>query len=259
MKITKVKINGFRNFKSSVINFNDRTLIIGGNDVGKTNLLHALRIMLDKSLSERDIEPEETDFFIDPSGAQADSFTIQIYFSEIVEDAVLSSLKGNVNDAGECVISFYAERGSLDYKLYIGSADEQSEEIASRYYLKQLNLRYMKSSRDLQKFIQSEKKKLLKQSQEMLDDASVAKDSMDMLVISDKLDEVNQKVAELNYVKDATTIINQEIKKLSHSYGDYDVHLDTGAIKVNQFIENLQLGASSSGSKMLLGGDGRNK
>jgi len=258
LKIAKVKINGFRNFKSSVINFNDRTLIIGGNDVGKTNLLHALRIILDKSLSERDIEPEETDFFIDPSGAQADSFTIQIYFSDIVEDAVLSSLKGNVNDAGECVISFYAERKSLDYKLYIGSADEQSEEIASRYYLKQLNLRYMKSSRDLQKFIQSEKKKLLKQSQEMLDDASVAKDNTDMLVISEKLDEVNKKVAELNYVKDATTIINQEIKKLSHSYGDYDVHLDTGAIKVNQFIENLQLGASSSGSKMLLGGDGRN-
>jgi putative ATP-dependent endonuclease of OLD family len=258
LKIAKVIINGFRNFHSSVINFNDRTLVIGGNDVGKTNLLHALRIILDKSLSERDIEPEETDFFIHPDGKQAESFTIKIHFAEIIEDAVLSSLKGNVSDDGECVISFSAGRESLDYQLFIGSSDAQLETVSSRFYLKQLNLRYVKSSRDLQKFIQSEKKKLLKQSQGMLDEASNTQDSLDMLSISTKLDEVNQQVAKLNYVKDATNVINEEIKKLSYTYGDYDVHLDTGAIKVNQFIENLQLGASSSGSKMLLGGDGRN-
>jgi putative ATP-dependent endonuclease of OLD family len=58
LKIAKVKIDGFRNFHNATINFNDRTLIIGGNDVDNTNLLHALRIILDKSLSERDIEPD---------------------------------------------------------------------------------------------------------------------------------------------------------------------------------------------------------
>ena len=64
MKIDNVKLVGFRNFKDISVRFNDRTLIIGSNDVGKTNLLYALRLLLDKSLSDRDIEPVLTDFYI---------------------------------------------------------------------------------------------------------------------------------------------------------------------------------------------------
>lgn len=52
MKIEQVKLKGFRNYKDATINFNNNTLIIGENDVGKTNLIYALRLMLDRSLSE---------------------------------------------------------------------------------------------------------------------------------------------------------------------------------------------------------------
>ena len=72
MIINKVKIEGFRNFERTEINFNDKTLIIGSNDVGKTNLIYALRLLLDKSLSERDIEPELTDFHIAENGEQSE-------------------------------------------------------------------------------------------------------------------------------------------------------------------------------------------
>ena len=258
MIIEKVKIKGFRNFKNATVKFNDKTLIIGGNDVGKTNLLHGIRLLLDKSLSERDIEPELTDFFIDDAGGQEESFVIKIYFSNIKEDAVLSILKGHVSDDGGCVISLVAEKNTLDYQLYIGSSDDDLETINSRFYLKQLNLRYVKSRRDLQKFIQIEKKKLLRQSQENLEEVCVERDKAEMVDISLKLNEVNEKVANLNYVKDATSVVNNELKKLSRAYDNYGVHLGTGAIKVDQFIESLELGASTSGSKLMLGGDGRN-
>ncbi len=258
MNIEKVKIKGFRNFRDATVQFNDKTLIIGGNDVGKTNLLHSIRLLLDKSLSDSDIEPELTDFFIHSDGSQVDSFTIQIYFSDIKEDAVLSILKGYVSDEGKSVISLIADKSTLDYQLSIGCADDELEAIPSRFYLKRLNLRYVKSSRDLQKFIKIEKKKLLKQSQDSLEEADLAHDQAEMANISSKLNEVNEKVAELNYVKDATSAVNDELKKLSHTYGDYSVHLDTGAIKVNQFIENLELAASTAGSRLMLGGDGRN-
>ncbi len=258
MKIKKVKINGFRNFQDATVQFNDKTLIIGGNDVGKTNLLYGIRLLLDKSLSDRDIEPELTDFFIKNDGTQAESYSIQIYFSDIKEDAVLSALKGHVSDEGESVISITADRNTLSYQLNIGCTDDELEVIQSRFYLRQLNLRYVKSRRDLQKFIQIEKKQLLKQSQEMLDVAEYDEDQVELAVISSKLNEINEKIAELHYVKDATSVVNEELQKLSHSYGEYSIHLDTGAIKVNQFIENLELAASTAGSKLMLGGDGRN-
>ena len=84
MKVKKVRLIGFRNFKDASVSLNDRTLMIGSNDIGKTNLLYALRLLLDKSLSDRDIEPQITDFHINNDGEQSDSFTIKIYFSTIV-------------------------------------------------------------------------------------------------------------------------------------------------------------------------------
>ena len=51
MRIEKIHIKGFRNFEDEEIFFQPKTLIIGANDVGKTNLLYALRILFDKSIS----------------------------------------------------------------------------------------------------------------------------------------------------------------------------------------------------------------
>lgn len=258
MKIEKIELEGFRNFNKATVRFADKTLIIGGNDVGKTNLLYGIRLLLDKSLSDRDIEPQTTDFFIGNDGVQAESFSIKIYFSDVNEDAVLSVLKGHVSDEGKTVIAFIAEREKLEYQICIGCSDDELENISARFYLKQLNLRYVRSRRDLQKFIQIEKRKLLKQSQERLTEESLTDDQTEMGIISTKLSEVNEKIASLNYVKDATTVVNEELKKLSYLNESYSVYLDTGAIKVNQFIENLELGASISGSKLMIGGDGRN-
>lgn len=58
MYINSVYLKGFRNYSDSFIKFNHSTLIIGSNDVGKTNLLYSLRILLDKSFSDLDIEPK---------------------------------------------------------------------------------------------------------------------------------------------------------------------------------------------------------
>ncbi|KAB1952102.1 AAA family ATPase, partial [Escherichia coli] len=45
MEISSLKLKGFRNFKDAYINFNSNTLIIGANDVGKSNMLHSLRML----------------------------------------------------------------------------------------------------------------------------------------------------------------------------------------------------------------------
>ncbi|MGU5574141.1 ATP-dependent nuclease, partial [Aeromonas hydrophila] len=49
-----------------------------------------------------------------------------------------------------------------------------------------------------------------------------------------------------------------ELRALSHHNAGYNVSLDTGAIGIEQFIEQLELGASTNGSRVMLGGDGRN-
>lgn len=75
MKISSIHIIGFRNFDDEQITFQDKTLIIGANDVGKTNLIYALRLLFDKSISERDLELSDSDYNA-YSGTMARAFLI---------------------------------------------------------------------------------------------------------------------------------------------------------------------------------------
>ena len=42
MRLEKLRIKGFRNFNDTEIVFQEKSLIIGANDVGKTNLIYAI-------------------------------------------------------------------------------------------------------------------------------------------------------------------------------------------------------------------------
>ena len=57
MILADITLKGFRNYKDAHIKLEKNTLIIGANDVGKTNLIWAMRLLLDRSLSDYDIEP----------------------------------------------------------------------------------------------------------------------------------------------------------------------------------------------------------
>jgi putative ATP-dependent endonuclease of OLD family len=258
MDIDSVVLKGFRNFKDAVIKLKHQSLIIGSNDVGKTNFIYSLRLLLDKGLSDLDIEPSELDFHINEDGSFEERLEITIKFSNVVEDAVLSQLTGHVADDGTTFFRYTASRGNLEHKLFIGHDLSSMEEISSRFYLKHLNLKYVNSQRDLTKFIQSEKKHLLRLSKEKRTQSEEISDSKILSRVSASLLGINKRIRKLNYVTSATDDVNDELKEMSYHNASYNVQLDTGAIEIEQFVEKLELAASTNGARMMLGGDGRN-
>lgn len=112
MKLSKLYIKGFRNFKEATINFNNQSLIIGANDVGKTNLLYALRILLDRGFSDLDLELKESDFY---AYEETNEVIITAFFDDIKEDCILSKMKGDISGDGNLVIKYLATKGE-DYK-----------------------------------------------------------------------------------------------------------------------------------------------
>ncbi|MFX5719146.1 AAA family ATPase, partial [Acinetobacter baumannii] len=181
-----------------------------------------------------------------------------IKFFDIKEEAALSILKEHVSDDGECVFKYMASKENLDYKLYLGQNETDLSEIQSRYYLKYINLKYISSQRDLSKFIAKEKKQLLRISKTKITEEQEKLDRENVLEISKQLVDLDDKVAQLEYVKTATQEVNLELKKLAYAHDDYDVKLNASGIEVDDFINKLQLGAMSGGSNVMLGGDGRN-
>jgi putative ATP-dependent endonuclease of OLD family len=259
MHIEWIHLKRYRNFADARINLEKGTLIIGANDVGKTNLLYALRILLDRSLPDSALDPSESDFHVTIADqTQADDCEITIKFVEIDKDPILASLKGAVSDDGESYLSYRAKKADLSHSLHVGASEELLEDIPSRHYLRFVNLRYVQSQRDLAHFVQYEKRALLKLSKEARQAAQTEQDEILLDEIGDKLDEVNSEIRKLNYVSSATAAVNTELQELSHHHGAYEVRLETGAIHTTQFIDQLELAGISGGARLGLGGDGRN-
>ena len=63
MKISRIAIKNFRNFRDVDIRLADHAVFVGPNDVGKSNLLHALRLVLDPSLPDTARQLRHEDFW----------------------------------------------------------------------------------------------------------------------------------------------------------------------------------------------------
>ena len=61
--ISRVQINNFRNFHKLDVCLSRKAVIVGENKSGKTNLIHALRLILDPDLPDSARQLKEEDFW----------------------------------------------------------------------------------------------------------------------------------------------------------------------------------------------------
>ena len=103
MLLESVQIKGFRNFINTVVHLNKSTLIVGGNDTGKTNLLYAIRILLDPTLSSKELELTESDFHV---GDACEKIEITARLAEVTEPCLISAFAGSLSDDGVVYIAY---------------------------------------------------------------------------------------------------------------------------------------------------------
>jgi putative ATP-dependent endonuclease of OLD family len=258
MKLATVKLQGFRNFKSAEINLDKKSLIIGANDVGKTNLLWAIRLLLDRSLSDYDIEPKDTDFY---AFEETNAFTIELYFDDVIEDCVVSKLKGKIGEDNKLVITYNAFRDKATkvktYQLFAGPTKNLLEEIEDRYYRKVLNVKYISSRRDLNNYINREKGYLFQIAKENREEDEVTQDEKLYSEIQLELKNVDEKIPKLNFISSATNTINEELSKLSLHHTKQKIVFDASSSNVDNFINSVSIASKSNEKSVLIGGDGR--
>ncbi len=258
MKLATVKLQGFRNFKTAEINLAKKSLIIGANDVGKTNLLWAIRLLLDRSLSDYDIEPKDTDFY---AFEETNTFTIELHFDDVTEDCVVSKLKGKIGDDNKLILAYKAFRDKTTkvktYQLFAGPTGDLLEEIEDRYYRKVLNVKYISSRRDLHNYINREKGYLFQIAKENREENEVTQDEKLYSEIQLQLKNVDEKIPKLNFISSATNTINDELSKLSLHHTKQKIVFDASSSNVDNFINSVSIASKSNEQSVLIGGDGR--
>lgn len=258
MQLKTLYIKGFRNFKEVKVNFNEHSLMIGANDVGKTNLIYALRILLDRSLSDYDYELAESDFF---AYEDTHEIIIRAYFDDITEGCLLARLPGKISDDGELVLQYTAaiNNGKVEYQFYCGKSDSEDDlkEIDSPFYRKYLNLKYISSRREFWGYINKTKKELLLQAKGNRSTDIIEADDTLYSEIEQKLQEVDSKIPQLSYVKNATEQLNKELDKLSIHNREQQIVFDTASTDVDRVIQNVSVTSKYGDKKLIIGGEGR--
>lgn len=269
MLLESVQIKGFRNFVDTVVHLDKSTLIVGGNDTGKTNLLYAIRILLDPTLSSKELELTESDFHV---GDACEKIEIIAKLVEVTEPCLISAFAGSLSDDGIVYIAYSTTRDE-DYRFATGcpatepggdnSGDdvfpnfEDLEECSSRYYLRQLSMEYVGSSRDLSGFLKRQQRTLLELARGSRTDVEEAEDANSIQGIQTSLENLNADISDLHYIADSLKAVNNEMGNLSANNAGYEARLVAGNTDANKLVDNLRLAYLYKNAPLTFGGDGR--
>lgn len=139
MYISKIKIKGFRNFRDTEVLFHEGVnVIIGHNNAGKSNLIHALRLALDSSrnINKRlDIHDFYENVTIEEFKAFPPSVTIEVTFSpnRDKDGNILKTNEDELNIIQECMlvpIENYEAKLTYNYFLPDNKRQEYDELVS---------------------------------------------------------------------------------------------------------------------------------
>src|SRR5690606_33071442 len=165
MRINRIKIVNFRNFKDfEVLLAHKNVVIVGENNVGKSNLLYALRLVLDPSLPNSARRLDATDFWegLDkPFGGHEIRITVGFtdFAQNIMEQASLADCVSGDPDNPIAAISYIYgpvngkdtdDPSSLtedDYDFYFCCDEQPDRKVRERAFQKFMPLEVLQTRR----------------------------------------------------------------------------------------------------------------
>lgn len=259
MKLSRVKIKNYRNFFDEDISLNNETIIIGPNDVGKTNLLMAIRILLDKSLSYLDLEPEERDFNI---FSDEEEITIILEFSEISENSesfIYASLGQDIEDSKMYLMYKGYKNSEEKFKFFMSAKEDEESfhEIPGRNkYINLINCVYLDSTRQLKSFLKKSKANIINSYKQKRDSKEIDDDNNLILEIDKQVNYLNQKVENVSYISKSTEFIKSELSEMSSHNDNLDIKFSSYN-DTNEIMDNVELITQVDGKNVNIGGDRR--
>lgn len=146
MHISRVQIENFRNFHALDVTIGEDAVIVGENKVGKSNLLHALRLILDPSLPDSARQLKDEDFWdgLARPLTQDDVIKISIDFVDFENDERYLAVLGEFLISPEPMVSrlnyvfkpMSADGEPIkesDYEFFIYGGEKPENRIGSEF------------------------------------------------------------------------------------------------------------------------------
>ena len=243
--ICRVHIENFRNFHSVDFSLGEKQVLIGENAVGKSNLLCALQLILDPTLSEKDRMLEESDFWggIENPMDNGHYILIEIYLANFEDNknllAQLADASVKVEGKETLKISykfFKKDAGKPDYGYIIYKGNDESRTFTYEDR-KALNIRVIKAIRDVETEMKSSRTSPL--TQIIKQKYAVSKDVL--LEISNALDKKGADTLQIGQVSDLESRLQRLLNDIvSFSADELNVSLKTMNIDATKLLYALR-------------------
>lgn len=257
MHVSSINIKNFRNFRNFSISFNEEfQTIIGENNIGKSNLYYAIRLVLDSNLSYNARKLAETDFNKFPKINEDSNIIISIEFSgeDLEQSPILGAMRVAIDKArityvfahnsrlrGETSSSGSVSISDFSYRLYAGGDSLDFEELIKLYpinfeHLKGINIFYIAAFRNIYKDIEGTNYSLLNR---YCASRPAAEDEMDE--VRQLLSEPSAKINSLEFINNISSEIESQGNEISGKYFSSNLEVNFSSDVSNDFLNALQL------------------
>ncbi len=214
MKFERIQIENFRNFEIADIDLSNKNIFFGLNDVGKTNLMYALRYVFDKDVRKQNLIDSD---FHNKQLDKSIKITITIDIGDI-EDSdcqklraqLKGSLQSNHNKVYIKLVADYNKNELIALPILLWGGDiDHLQEMKQRGYLYEIDyvfsVIYIDSYVDLYSLFKKNVNKLIKNENDY---------DKDILTnIQDTVDELNRHISSLSGIKEFENRLTPEYKK----------------------------------------------
>lgn len=262
--ISKVKVENFRNLENFEINLNEGlNVILGENNVGKTNFVSALRMALNYFFDP--IEPinlSKEDIYISKSGEQDFSKPIKIILDFNGIDSIPLEAEFQSILADDISISPRTAR-----LAFIWSWNENTQRYTRGWYggignntidsdiFQSLPVTYLGALRDALKQVIPGKKNYLSD----LFDLKAKKNQEDKKELVNKINESNKEISSSKLVKEIESDLNNNIKKVCGEKAfKQEAYIETYETDFDQIIKNLRVNLKGNVTELSSNGLGYN-
>lgn len=244
--ISRVQIKNFRNFENVDCILSHKQVIIGENNVGKTNFLRAIQLILDRSFSDLDRELNETDFFdgLENPMGNGEEIIIAIEISNYAHNSqLLAQFPDALIDPADPRLRFtykYFPNKNLEGKVlgysYIIFQGTNEENFFTRQDREFINITVIGALRDVVKELNGNKRSPL---YKLIQNYNIP--NVDLEEIASSMATVSQDILNLEEIKDIKHLINLKFNILSGTQRDNEIKLSPYDVDIDKLLYTMQI------------------
>jgi len=244
--ISKVRIKNYRNFLDVEVDLSQKQVVIGENNVGKTNFLRAIQLVLDRNFSDSDRHLQESDFHDSLEAPMENGEQIQITIQvqgyahsrklrAQFTDAVVSSIPPTLEftykyfpvvDEDEKILRY-------EYKIFKGTNEQNPFTAGDRNYI---NIYVIKALRDVERELKANKYSPLYKLVQQYD---IQKE--DLEEISEAMQGAADEVLRLDEIVHIKQALQERFTNLAGLQSDYEISLRTFDVDIERLLYALQV------------------